>query len=162
MKLTKLLILACMMIGMYAASYSQPIDSVTLSSSDITTNTTLNASTRYMMKGNNKVKNGATLIIQPGTIILGDFESKGTLIVERGGKIYANGTANQPIVFTSEKPQNQRNPGDWGGVIILGRSGINTASGADSAEIEGFGAGLGPIYGGQQELMTIHPVYCGM
>jgi len=104
------------------------------------------------MKGNNNVKNGATLIIQPGTIILGDFESKGVLIVERGGKIFANGSDNQPIVFTSEKPAGNRNPGDWGGIIILGRSGINTSSGADSAEIEGFGAGLGPIYGGQPRI----------
>lgn len=152
MKVTKLLLLACMMIGMYSASYAQPIDSTTLNSASITTNTTLNASTRYLMKGNNNVKNGATLIIQPGTIILGDFESKGTLVVERGGKIFANGTANQPILFTSEKPAGQRNPGDWGGIIILGRSGINTASGADSAEIEGFGAGLGPIYGGQPRI----------
>ncbi|HRF64482.1 MAG TPA: T9SS type A sorting domain-containing protein [Ignavibacteria bacterium] len=152
MKVTKLLILACMMIGMYSSLYAQPIDSTTLNSASITSNTTLNASTRYLMKGNNNVKNGATLIIQPGTIILGDFESKGTLIVERGGKIFANGSANQPIVFTSEKPAGNRNPGDWGGIIILGRSGINTASGSDSAEIEGFGAGLGPIYGGQPRI----------
>jgi len=140
------------MIGMYATSYAQPIDSVTLNSSNITTNTTLNSATRYVMKGNNKVKSGATLIIEPGTIILGDFDSKGTLIIERGGKIFANGSASQPIVFTSEKPAGNRNPGDWGGIIVLGRSGINTASGSDSAEIEGFGAGLGPIYGGQPRI----------
>lgn len=149
MKVTKLLLMACLMIASYASTFAQPVDSVTLNSSNITSNVTLNAATKYLMKGNNKVKSGATIIIEPGTTILGDFESKGTLIVERGGKIYANGTLALPIVFTSEKPAGQRNPGDWGGVIILGRSGINTASGTDSAEIEGFGAGLGPIYGGQ-------------
>lgn len=152
MKLSRLLLPVLMMLTVCMASFSQPVDSTTLNANNITTNTTLNASTRYLMKGNVKVKSGATLIIQPGTIIMGDFESKGTLIIERGGKIYANGTLALPIVFTSEKPQNQRNPGDWGGVIILGRSGINTASGSDSAEIEGFGAGLGPIYGGQPRI----------
>ena len=152
MKVTKLLLLACMVFAGVASSFAQPIDSTTLNSSSITTTITLNSSTRYLMKGNNNVKNGATIVIQPGTVIMGDFESKGVLIVERGGKIYANGTVNQPIVFTSEKPAGNRNPGDWGGIIILGRSGINTASGSDSAEIEGFGAGLGPIYGGQPRI----------
>ncbi|HJY64176.1 MAG TPA: T9SS type A sorting domain-containing protein, partial [Ignavibacteria bacterium] len=79
--------------------------------------------------------------------------TKATLIIERGGKIIADGTPTQPIVFTSRKGNQGgptgRGPGDWGGIIILGRSGINTSSGADSAEIEGFGAGQGPIYGGQ-------------
>lgn len=151
MKVTKLLILACMMIVSYA-SYAQPMDSTTLNSSNITTNTTLNANTVYLMKGNNYVKNGTTLSIEPGTIIKGDYESKGVLIIERGGKIYANGTSTLPIVFTSERPAGTRLPGDWGGIIILGRAGINTASGNDSAEIEGFGAGLGPIYGGQPRI----------
>jgi len=58
-------------------------------------------------------------------------------------------TKDNPIIFTSEKPAGQRATGDWGGVIILGRSAINTSTGNDSAEIEGFGPGLGPIYGGQ-------------
>jgi hypothetical protein len=55
-------------------------------------------------------------------------------------------------LFTSRKAPGQRNFGDWGGIIILGRSGINTSSGADSAEIEGFGSGQGPIYGGQPRI----------
>ncbi|MEO8665686.1 MAG: T9SS C-terminal target domain-containing protein, partial [Ignavibacteria bacterium] len=127
-------------------------DSTTLSSSSITSTVTLNRSTSYVMKGFNNVKNGGTIIIEAGTKIYGDFDTKGTLIIERGGKIYANGNANDPIVFTSRKPIGQRNAGDWGGIIILGRAGINTATGADSAEIEGFGAGLGPVYGGQPRI----------
>ena len=124
-------------------------DSTTLNSSNITGNVSLNSNTVYLMKGFNYVRNNATISIAPGTVILGDFETKGTLIIERGSKIFANGTSTNPIIFTSEKPKGQRNTGDWGGVIVLGRSSINTSSGADSAEIEGFGPGLGPIYGGQ-------------
>ncbi|MDQ3020432.1 MAG: T9SS type A sorting domain-containing protein [Bacteroidota bacterium] len=125
------------------------VDSTTLNSSNITSNTTLNRSTTYYMKGFNYVKNGASLSIETGTKIFGDFNTKGTLIIERGAKIYANGNANDPILFTSRQPIGQRRAGDWGGIIILGRSAINTATGADSAEIEGFGPGLGPVYGGQ-------------
>ncbi|MCB0726023.1 MAG: T9SS type A sorting domain-containing protein [Ignavibacteriae bacterium] len=128
--------------------YSQ-VDSTTLNSSSITSNTTLSRTTTYIMKGFNYIQSGATLTIEPGTKIYGDFETKGTLIIQRGAKIYANASANDPIVFTSEKPAGQRAAGDWGGIIILGRSAINTSTGADSAEIEGFGPGLGPIYGGQ-------------
>ena len=128
------------------------IDSTTLNSSSITGNTVLNRSTTYYLKGFNYVQNGAVLVIEAGTKIYGDFNTKGTLIIQRGGKIFANGNANDPIVFTSQKPAGLRAAGDWGGIIILGRSGINTASGADSAEIEGFGPGLGPIYGGQPRI----------
>lgn len=124
-------------------------DSTTLNSSSITFNLVLSKTTVYLMKGFNYVENGASITIPEGTVILGDFETKGTLIIKRGGKIFANGTPDAPVVFTSERPAGLRAPGDWGGVIILGRSGINTVTGADSAEIEGFGAGLGPIYGGQ-------------
>ena len=128
------------------------IDSTTLNSSSITGNTVLNRSTTYYLKGFNYVQNGAVLVIEAGTKIYGDFNTKGTLIIQRGGKIFANGNANDPIVFTSQKPAGLRAAGDWGGIIILGRSGINTASGSDSAEIEGFGPGLGPIYGGQPRI----------
>ncbi len=150
-KLNTMFLLALLMLGFYATSYSQPIDSTVLNAANITTTVTLNANTRYLLKGYNNVLNGGCLVIPPGTVIIGAKETnnKGVLIVQRGGKIYANGTAALPIVFTSREPIGQRNPGDWGGIIILGRSGINTASGNDSAEIEGFGAGQGPIYGGQ-------------
>jgi len=132
-------------------SFSQ-IDSTTLNSSNITNNITLNRSTTYLLKGFNYIKSGATITIESGTKIFGDFNTKGTLIIERGAKIYANASAGDPIVFTSRQPIGQRRAGDWGGIIILGRSGINTATGVDSAEIEGFGAGLGPVYGGQPRI----------
>lgn len=145
-------IVFAVMLMLQSAGIHAAVDSTTLSSSIITGNVQLSRNTTYLMKGFNYIRNNATISIQPGTVILGDFETKGTLIIERGSKIYANGTRECPILFTSEKPAGQRNTGDWGGVIVLGRSGINTTSGADSAEIEGFGPGLGPIYGGQPRI----------
>lgn len=62
------------------------------------------------------------LNIEEGTVIVGDEASKGTLIIQRGGKINAIGTAAEPIVFTSEKAPGLRTPGDWGGVVLCGRA----------------------------------------
>lgn len=88
----------------------------------ITTNTTWTSNNKYLIKGFIYVEDGATLTIQPGTIIKGDKPTKGTLIVKRGGKLMADGTASQPIVFTSNQAPGSRDYGDWGGIIICGRA----------------------------------------
>ena len=79
----------------------------------------------YLLKGWVYVADGAELTIEPGTIIKGDKETKAALIVERGGKLFAQGTPDAPIVFTSEMPKGQRRPGDWGGLILCGRANNN-------------------------------------
>ncbi len=84
----------------------------------------------YTLVGWILVKEGATLTIEPGTIIKGTNKSyDGTeaangssLIIERGAKIMAEGTKDAPIVFTSAKPKGQRMAADWGGVIICGKA----------------------------------------
>lgn len=92
---------------------------------NITANRTLVASEKYILRGFVRVKAGATLTIPPGTIIFGDKATSGTLIVERGGRLIADGTANQPIVFTSAQPVGQRSYGDWGGIVLLGNAPTN-------------------------------------
>ncbi|ASU33067.1 hypothetical protein [Mucilaginibacter xinganensis] len=92
---------------------------------DIATNTTWTADKIYTLKGFVYVTNGATLTIEPGTIIKGDKASKGTLIVTRGAKVMAVGTADKPIVFTSSFAAGTRNAGDWGGIILLGKAPVN-------------------------------------
>lgn len=90
---------------------------------DITVNRTLYADTVYTLKGFIHVANGATLTIQAGTRILGDFNTLGSsLFVLRGAKIDARGTPDAPIVFTSSRAAGQRQPGDWGGLIIVGNA----------------------------------------
>jgi hypothetical protein len=83
---------------------------------NLTADRTLYQDTLYTLKGYVKVANNATLTIQAGTRIVGDYETKGSsLWILPGSKIVANGTAAAPIVFTSEQPVGSRKPGDWGG-----------------------------------------------
>nr|WP_237072331.1 hypothetical protein [Prevotella herbatica] len=76
----------------------------------------------YVLNGWVYIGNGAQLTIEPGTIIKGDKDSKAALIVERGGKLIAKGTADAPIIFTSEQAKGSRKPGDWGGIILCGKA----------------------------------------
>jgi len=71
------------------------------------------------------VKDGATLTIEPGTVIRGSKANKGALIVEKGARIMAEGTSENPIVFTSGQDAGSRSYGDWGGLIILGKARVN-------------------------------------
>ena len=112
----------------------------------ISTNTNWTADNRYLVKGFVEVEQGATLTIAPGTVIFGDKTTKGTLIINRGAKINAVGTPSQPIVFTSAEPAGSRAPGDWGGVILCGRSNINLPGG--DGVVEG---GVEAVFGGTDE-----------
>ncbi|NRA91690.1 MAG: hypothetical protein HRU26_03230 [Psychroserpens sp.] len=80
----------------------------------------------YMLLGDVYVTDSTTLSIEPGTIILGDFESKGSLIISNGSKLIAEGTKTDPIVFTSSR--SVKKPGDWGGVFILGDAPSSTVT----------------------------------
>ena len=100
----------------------------------------------YLLNGYVYVKDGATLTIDPGTIIKGVSGTKAALVIERGGKIMAAGTSDKPIVFTSDKPAGQRAYGDWGGVVICGKAPTNrhdVSAGVGISE-----GGIGSLYGG--------------
>lgn len=118
---------------------------------NISTNTTWTNDNIYILVDKVKVLDGATLTIEPGTIIKGDFNSKGALVIERGGKLMAEGTVEQPIVFTSQRAPGQRAYGDWGGIILCGRASLNQPANpeagteAGTALVEG---GVGSTYGG--------------
>ncbi len=85
---------------------------------NITEDTTLYKEKTYLLLGNVFVTNNAILSIEPGTVIMGDSESKATLTITVGAAIIAEGTLTDPIVFTSNKTT--KKAGDWGGIIILG------------------------------------------
>ena len=79
----------------------------------------------YTIKGYVYFTSGSTLSIPAGTVLKSDVSQKGALIIERGARIEALGTAAKPIVFTSGKPAGQRSRGDWGGIILLGNAPTN-------------------------------------
>jgi hypothetical protein len=129
----------------------------------ITEDVTWTSDNIYELKGRVVVKAGYTLTINPGTIIKGQ-EGTGTgasvLIVERGAKINADGTAASPIIFTSifdniEKGAiagtnlGQADNELWGGLIILGAAPVSTENGDVEGQIEGVPASeTYGIYGG--------------
>lgn len=128
-------------ISVEALAQLSPADSVI--EGNINSDAFLSKSKKYLLRGFVNVNPPATLTIQAGTIIYGEQSTKGSLIINRGAKIIADGTANAPIVFTSQQPAGQRGPGDWGGVIIAGNATINVPGG--TATIEG---GTGTVFGG--------------
>ena len=142
-------------------SQSQAQVSVT---DDITSDVTWTANNTYMLDGLIFVDDGATLTIEPGTVIKGleqgsitTGDGASALIVRRGGKIYAEGTASNPIIFTSELDDvadatdlDQRDRGLWGGVIILGKATTNMPT--TDNQIEGIDILTDPaLYGGTDD-----------
>lgn len=105
---------------------------------------TWKASEKYLLRGFVYVTEGSTLTIEPGTVIFGDKDSKGTLIVEKGGKIFAEGRADAPIVFTSNLPAGSRGYGDWGGVVIAGNAPTNQVGASMEGGIRGTFGGSDP------------------
>ena len=119
---------------------------------EITVNTTVTKNT--FLHGLVYVKNGVTLTINPGITIYGSdntnggafdavnaFKNKGTLLIEKGGKLIAQGTAGAPIVWTSDnkKPVGTRKLGDWGGVVIYGKAPFhNKAGNTTTTRFEAF------------------------
>jgi hypothetical protein len=92
-------------------------------SGTITGDRELSADTTYFIQGIVTVEDGASLTIPAGTLLLGDVDiTPSALIVRQGGQLFSNGTAENPVVFTSEAPVGQRERGDWGGVVLNGRS----------------------------------------
>lgn len=131
-------------------STTTPTSESTILEGKIAENRTLKANYIYKLRGLVYVTNGATLIIEPGTKIVGENGRNGGLVITKGCKIIADGTASKPIVFTSEAATPQR--GDWAGIVILGNAPTNTSFNGQLGigEIEGGvnnGEGLG-LYGG--------------
>ncbi|TBN04908.1 hypothetical protein EYD45_05230 [Hyunsoonleella flava] len=77
----------------------------------------------YLLLGSVFVAPGVTLTIEPGSVILGDYKTNGSLTIARGAQILAEGKSTDPIIFTSNR--SIRKTGDWGGLIILGDAPIN-------------------------------------
>ena len=104
--------------------YRQPTQ---ILSGNINRDTKLYKREIYLLLGDVFVVDSTTLTIEPGTIIIGDFNTKGSLTISQGSKIIDKGTPTDPIIFTSS--QSVKKPGDWGGVFILGDAPTNKFDG---------------------------------
>ncbi|MFT4524481.1 MAG: hypothetical protein ACI9FU_000247 [Granulosicoccus sp.] len=117
----------------------------------------------YFLQGRVVVPSGVMLTIEAGTIIKGNQGTEtnaSALVVAKGGKLMAEGTADNPIIFTSEldnialgekvgsnltKTDNEK----WGGIVLLGKAHVSTENGDVEGNIEGIPANLGyGVYGG--------------
>jgi hypothetical protein len=123
---------------------------------NISSNTTWTADKIYQLGGRITVLDGVTLTIEPGTIIKGEAGTGANataLLIARGGKLDAQGTASKPIIFTSVADEidiedinagNFQSPnleadvnGLWGGVIVLGRAKISASNdNGDISEVQ--------------------------
>lgn len=128
----KKLILSLAIAALMAATVScKPDDKPTVETSNYEELTgtlstkTLDPSKKYLLKGTVFVDNGSILTVPAGTIIMGDKATKGTLVVKPGGQLFSNGTASNPVVWTSEESVGERDRGDWGGIILLGKANVN-------------------------------------
>ncbi|WP_334056123.1 multidrug transporter [Polaribacter sp. P097] len=100
-----------------------------------TTNLTLDAANTYTITGPTVIEDGATLTIPAGMVITAAATGADVyLAVAQGGKIIAEGTSSQPIIFTSGA--NTPNSGDWGGLILLGKAPVNSVTGSATATSE--------------------------
>lgn len=100
--------------------YPEPTQILT---GNITKDTQLSKRDTYLLVGNVFVTNNATLTIEPGTVIIGDYKTKASLTIAKGAKIIADGAETDPIVFTSNR--SVKRAGDWGGIILLGDAPTN-------------------------------------
>lgn len=112
---------------------------------EITSTITLDASKVYALRGIVVVKSGGKLIIPAGTVIRGLADLNATpnknyalILVDRGGKIEVNGTADKPVVMTSLKDAGARERGDWGGLVLCGNAKNNQSTTPAGIQLEGF------------------------
>ncbi|MBO3116989.1 hypothetical protein J4050_09530 [Winogradskyella sp. DF17] len=110
-------------------TYGEPTQ---ILSGTITEDTKLTKNDVYLLLGDVFVSNNANLIIEAGTVILGDFKTKGSLTISKGSKLIAEGTQTDPIIFTSSR--GVKKAGDWGGLFILGDAPTNMFGNAASLE----------------------------
>lgn len=124
---------------------------------DGTGTVTWSADTTYVLDGRVFVNDGDVLTIEAGTMVQGkpgQGENSSVLIVARGAKIMAEGTAADPIVFTGlndtkdGSAYGKRIRGIWGGLIILGKATTNNSA---DKNIEGIPNEPRSVYGGSDD-----------
>lgn len=104
----------------------------------------------YEIRGQLRVKNGGTLTVAPGVVIFEDVATLGTIIAERGGRIYAVGNACDPIIVTSNAAPGSQAAGDVGGIFLLGRARTNQVNSCAGDSVASEGGAIG-YFGGNDD-----------
>ena len=163
-------------ISLLIISCSDDDDSTTTTTADpytlsgnVTADKTLTAGNIWTLKGRVSVVDGATLTIEAGTVIkatAGTGADASTLIIARGGKIDAQGTASSPIVMTSVSDNIQADGtypssgaalgvgtrGLWGGLLVLGKASCSFKNDVTELQIEGIPVSdTNGLYGGSDD-----------
>lgn len=115
---------------------------------DIEKDIVLSKDNVYILRGGVHVKEPYTIKIEPGVTVYADATpGSGTayLLIEPGAKILAEGKADEPIVFTPNKPEGEKREQDWGGIILCGKAPVNGEGGKIASEM-----GDGVVYGGDK------------
>ncbi|HKA24971.1 MAG TPA: hypothetical protein VKF80_08330, partial [Candidatus Eisenbacteria bacterium] len=104
----------------------------------------------YLVKGQLRIKSQGSLSIPPGVVVFEEFATLGTIIVERGGQLYAIGTRCDPVIITSDDAPGSMTRGHCGGVVINGyaKTNIVNSCAGDSSASEGGAIGF---YGGNDD-----------
>jgi len=140
-----LAIIALILVSCEKNGSDNPDPDNNLLSGDISTDVTLDANIEYKLTGALQVINGGTLRIPAGTVIKAEKGFNKYILVEQGGKIYINGTAQDPVLITSAAAT--PNIGDWGGLIINGKARISGPDGVVSTGTTEINPSV--IYGGE-------------
>ncbi len=128
------------------ALYSH-VDEIVIVDGDVTSDTVWTSNNAYLLaKGGAQfpvyvgARDGAgdpaILTVEPGTVIFGDKQLLGTLSVQRGSKLIANGTPLMPIIMTSAFRVGERTSGDWGGLVLNGYAPVGSETGERDGEGE--------------------------
>lgn len=135
---------------LHLVSMPNPRPLATYSVISITGNAYWSADSNYEVRGQLRIKAGGSLTIAPGVVVLEDVATLGTIINERGGKLWAIGSACEPIIITSNAAPGSQRRGDCGGVTQLGRAKTNVVNSCagDSAASEGGAIGF---FGGNDD-----------
>lgn len=104
----------------------------------------------YLVRGQLRIKAQGSLSIAPSVVVFEEFATLGTIIVERGGQLWAVGNACEPIIITSDDPPGFMTRGHCGGIVVNGRAKVNIVNSCagDSASSEGGAIGF---YGGSDD-----------
>lgn len=146
MNVKRMLLTAAMLVGVGVTAQAQVVPGAVQLPSSITADRTLSADSVYQLTNTVSVQSGAVLTIQAGCLIYGnEAGTRSCLQILPGAKIYAQGTATKPIIFTTARAQGTKTTGHWGGVIILGNADINPGL---TTTIEG---GTTATYGGTDD-----------